>query len=232
MTEPMAHGSPFTCTFCRGVSAGPPRVLGRSARLACEPCHSALLNLSICWVCGEMIVRGDECVSLGWCFWHRACYGCLLCGCRRVCSGVPPSDVDDNGSSSLGREVAEAPLCAMCVIDVEADGMDEQSMMQKGLRRISLVDGGVTRRRWLSKLRHGKADNKVKRVLSDARLELTAVETQRRRDEASSAALCPESTAVTTIWVDIHDPVNGSSFIPAPLKPVPPFMSPPAVERR
>lgn len=147
-TIPMANSDPFTCTFCRGTSTGRPRVLGRSARLACEACHSALLNLSICWVCGEMIVRGDECVSLGWCFWHRACYGCLLCGCRRLCSGVP---VAGDGST----EVSEPPLCAMCVVDVEADGMDELSMVQRGLRRISLIDGGVTRRRWLSRLRHG-----------------------------------------------------------------------------
>ncbi|PHH69739.1 hypothetical protein CDD80_6526 [Ophiocordyceps camponoti-rufipedis] len=186
-TISMANSDPFTCTFCRGTSAGRPRVLGRSARLACEACHSALLNLSICWVCGEMIVRGDECVSLGWCFWHRACYGCLLCGCRRLCSGVPVA-----GDGSI--EVAEPPLCAMCVVDVEADGLDELSMVQRGLR-------------------HGKG----------------------RRDEGSSAvqgaaaggATMPTtttSTTSTTIWVDIHDPVNGSSFTPGPLKPVPPFM--------
>lgn len=39
-----------------------------------------MLDLSICWVCGECIVRGDEVVSLGWCFWHRGCFGCLVCG--------------------------------------------------------------------------------------------------------------------------------------------------------
>jgi hypothetical protein len=27
-------------------------------------------------------VRGDEVVSLGWCFWHAGCFGCLICGKR------------------------------------------------------------------------------------------------------------------------------------------------------
>lgn len=53
-------------------------------RAACNPCYRAIIDLSIYWVCGEVVLRGEECVSLGWCFWHRACYGCLLCGSRRV----------------------------------------------------------------------------------------------------------------------------------------------------
>ena len=64
--------SPFTCTFCWCTSRGPALVLGsiRSSapRLACGPCHAAVLNLAVCWVCGELVCRGDECVSLGWCF--------------------------------------------------------------------------------------------------------------------------------------------------------------------
>ncbi|KAI5924903.1 hypothetical protein F4810DRAFT_661920 [Camillea tinctor] len=39
----------FTCTFCWHVSSGPPRVLGRrSARLACDRCYTALLDLAVC----------------------------------------------------------------------------------------------------------------------------------------------------------------------------------------
>ncbi|UNI14011.1 hypothetical protein JDV02_000695 [Purpureocillium takamizusanense] len=40
--------SVFTCTFCFALSAGPPRVLGRSARLVCAECYVAVLDLSIC----------------------------------------------------------------------------------------------------------------------------------------------------------------------------------------
>lgn len=38
----------FTCTFCWHLSADAPHVLGRAARLACGPCHAALIALAIC----------------------------------------------------------------------------------------------------------------------------------------------------------------------------------------
>ncbi|GKT53361.1 mediator of RNA polymerase II transcription [Colletotrichum tofieldiae] len=56
---------PFTCTFCYQPSDDPPHVVGHEARLTCSPCHAALIDLAICWVCGEIVYRGDECVSLG-----------------------------------------------------------------------------------------------------------------------------------------------------------------------
>ncbi len=150
-------------------------MLGRSARLACEACHRALLELAICWVCGEIVVRGEECVSLGWCFWHRACYGCLFCGSRLLAQGVrvvdlykdsgtPVENKDKNGSQRrrgekdtpresslhLGKplKVEVVPLCANCVVEVELDKLDARSVLQRGLRRIDKVDGGLTRRRW------------------------------------------------------------------------------------
>lgn len=153
MKTPETHNL-FTCTFCYHLSAGPPHVLGRSARLACAPCHAALLDLSICWVCGELVFRGDECVSLGWCFWHRACYGCLLCGSHVVYKGVPgPALFKDKASGVKKRcggvrEVTEVPLCVVCVVEAEVDGLEEEAVVQRGLRRVDKVDGGVTRKRW------------------------------------------------------------------------------------
>ena len=39
-------------------------------------------------------MRGDEVVSLGWCFWHRVCFGCLVCGSAlSVPKGVDGSGV-------------------------------------------------------------------------------------------------------------------------------------------
>jgi hypothetical protein len=55
----------FTCTFCWHLSDGTPHAIGRAARLTCDACYSAILDLAICWVCGEVVFRGDECVSLG-----------------------------------------------------------------------------------------------------------------------------------------------------------------------
>ena len=46
------------------------------------------------------------------------------------------------------REVIEPPLCAVCVVECEVDGLDRGAVLQRGLRRIDRVDGGLTRRRW------------------------------------------------------------------------------------
>lgn len=47
-----------------------------------------------------------------------------------------------------GREVLEAPLCAACVVEVEDDGVGEEEVVRRALRRVDRVDFGVTRRRW------------------------------------------------------------------------------------
>merc|ERR1712225_156867 len=70
----------------------------------CTLCWRAVLDLSICWVCGECIVRGDEVVSLGWCFWHRGCFGCLLCGTRLDV----PARITSSVCSESGRRESDA----------------------------------------------------------------------------------------------------------------------------
>jgi hypothetical protein len=101
---PMAEPS-FLCTFCWTPQFRPakPRVLGREARIACETCWRSVLDISICWVCGEIVVRGEEVVSLGWCFWHRGCFGCLICGT----SLDPPIEVEVEEDSD-GRGDADS----------------------------------------------------------------------------------------------------------------------------
>lgn len=42
----------------------------------------------------------------------------------------------------------EAPLCAVCVVEAEVDGVSEDAVMRRGLRRVDRMDGGVTRKRW------------------------------------------------------------------------------------
>ena len=53
------------------------------------------------------------------------------------------------GSSS--REVHEVPLCAACVVETELDGLGEETIVQRGLRRVERLDGGVTRKRYEEK---------------------------------------------------------------------------------
>ncbi|TPX13800.1 uncharacterized protein E0L32_005744 [Thyridium curvatum] len=180
---------PFVCTFCHRVSADRPHALGRSARLACGPCRDAVLDLAICWVCGEVVYRGSECVSLGWCFWHAACYGCLFCGAKRVVRGASVGEVyrrrrprsgvqgdEDEGAGGGGkrREVGEVPLCGYCAAGVEEQGLDGDGVVRKGLERVDAADGGLSRMRWevLEKEKgRGKKDEREKKNESEKKTE-------------------------------------------------------------
>ncbi|APA10412.1 hypothetical protein SS1G_07101 [Sclerotinia sclerotiorum 1980 UF-70] len=166
----------FICTICWSPHHAPskPRVLGRSSRIVCHQCWRAVLDLSICWVCGECIVRGDEVVSLGWCFWHRGCFGCLLCGVRlgeaflRDCEseserGVEFGDGNRNGNGSetgdgsarKGTELDKIPLCECCETETKIKGYGEKKVLERGLENVTKSDGGLTRSR-LEKLDEDK----------------------------------------------------------------------------
>ncbi|RSL56486.1 hypothetical protein CEP54_008781 [Fusarium duplospermum] len=177
----------FTCTFCFHLSNGPPHVIGRSARLACSPCHAALLDLAICW---------DE---------------------ETAEEGI-------KGSDCGGREVTEAPLCAACVVEVEVDDVREESVVVKrGLRRVERLDGGVTRRRW-----EAKGDEKNGANQPPPTGEMSQKTGRDRVDsegnKASNMSVNLVDPSESVIWVDIFDPINGPSFKPSPLKPIPLFM--------
>ena len=51
-------------------------------RTVCKDCWIWVYNIAICWTCGEIVVRDEERVGFGWCWWHWACLGCLLCKVR------------------------------------------------------------------------------------------------------------------------------------------------------
>ncbi|ESZ98061.1 hypothetical protein SBOR_1592 [Sclerotinia borealis F-4128] len=151
----------FICTICWSPQHPPaaPRVLGRSSRIVCHQCWRAVLDLSICWVCGECIVRGDEVVSLGWCFWHRACFGCLLCGVslgegvlkdfEREGDGDGEGDEGDEGSDGgnarKGTELDKIPLCEWCETETKIKGFGEKKVLERGLENVTKSDGGLTR---------------------------------------------------------------------------------------
>ncbi|KAK7970308.1 hypothetical protein PG988_009381 [Apiospora saccharicola] len=134
-----SHPHLFTCTFCWHLSRGPPHVLGRAARLTCEACYDAIIDLAICWVCGEIVCRGDD---------------------RRVTQGTRIEELflhDDEGSDGddgqegwdiwdvehfKAKEILDVPLCANCVNEVEMDSLDRKTVMRKALRRTDKIDGG------------------------------------------------------------------------------------------
>ena len=45
----------------------------------CHRCWIRIYDLSLCWICGDIVHRGEERVGFGWCWWHWGCLGCLFC---------------------------------------------------------------------------------------------------------------------------------------------------------
>ncbi|KAK3332538.1 hypothetical protein B0T19DRAFT_398296 [Cercophora scortea] len=196
-------------------------------------------------VCGEVVVRGDECVSLGWCFWHRACYGCLLCGSRLVVRGVKARDLFESRSGggdggkegdvvemaagTSAREIEEVPLCANCMVEVDVDGLDEMSVVQKGLRRLEKVDGGLSRKRW-----EGMRESEIAAGKRNIHLHKRDNVRSGRGDGADSSPAdtlddgggYPASLDSMPVYVSILDPIGRPAFRPSPTKPIPEFMHP------
>ncbi|KAK1721498.1 hypothetical protein BDP67DRAFT_454429 [Colletotrichum lupini] len=210
--------TPFTCTFCFQPSDGPPHVIGREARLSCSPCYGALIDLAICWVCGEIVYRGDDCL---------------------IYRGVPVLDLFDDGlvaaidgRSMAGRiagtegkgnmkEVEVVPLCAACCV-----GTEGEDVVQKGLRRVERVDGGLGRARWgAGETRAGQ----LRRAPASIR-SLSPDSSSFRRigdgshDESRGYLATPPGDS--TIYVSINDPIGQPAFKPSPTKPIPIWMQP------
>jgi len=197
----------FTCTFCWHISSTTPRVIGRSARLACEACYNALLGLSVCWACGEVVVRGDDCVSLDWCFWHKSCYGCLICGNRLVVRGVTVKEVfsdetDEEGTSGEAKEIDEIPLCAHCYVEVGLEEVGPRTVVNEALRRMDYRDGGLSRKRY-----------EDGRQVQDDALQ------PERVSSLQDGGIGP-APLDATIYISIRDP-TAPAFKPSPTKPLP-----------
>lgn len=58
-------------------------------KVFCHKCWVWIYNLSICWACGETVVRGEEKVSYRWFWWHWACVCCMICRVGQLqCSSI------------------------------------------------------------------------------------------------------------------------------------------------
>lgn len=122
-------------------------------------------------------MRGDEVVSLGWCFWHRGCFGCLVCGTRLDVPGTAAGDRCGRGSQRVvgnaedkgewgkwgkwdGSEdegsMLERTRCIgveleeipLCgVCGVETAGESTDRVLERGLETVTKFDGGLSRDR-------------------------------------------------------------------------------------
>ncbi|KAF7948970.1 hypothetical protein EAE96_008148 [Botrytis aclada] len=203
----------FVCTICWSPQYLPstPRVLGRSSRIVCHQCWRAVLDLSICWVCGECIVRGDEVVSLGWCFWHRGCFGCLLCGVRlgekvlRECESecengrgrYGNTGEDGCGDRGRGTELDKIPLCEWCETETKIKGYGEKKVLERGLENVTKSDGGLTRCR-LEKLDEDKGlGGKSNINLNGKKDVVDGLDGEEREEPGSSLPLSSSSISPT-----------------------------------
>ena len=50
----------------------------------CHRCWIRIYDLSVCWICGDIVHRSEERVGFGWCWWHWGCLGCLFCRVRSL----------------------------------------------------------------------------------------------------------------------------------------------------
>lgn len=106
-------------------------------------------------MCGEIVTRGEEVVSFGWCFWHRGCFGCLLCGALLTPPGIEDGmelEKEDEHSQwpkptrgYRGVELESIPLCSWC--DNTTEEMPEKDVLQSGIKNVTKMDNGWTRER-------------------------------------------------------------------------------------
>jgi hypothetical protein len=142
------------------------------------------------------------------------------------------------GTGGRTKEIVEIPLCANCVVETETD--DQQTLVQKALRRIDKSDGGLSRNRWQAmegaagrsgQGRTRRATGTISRVVGDAghprpyisRLAADGVGDEPGHDGGNYCNVPPDST----IYVSIHDPLGLPAFKPSPTKPIPRWMQPP-----
>lgn len=110
-------------------------------------------------------------MSLGWCFWHRGCFGCLVCGTKLdvpatvaggICSEDEGNDAEkeeklgkwdgsEDGAGAgvtqsarcIGVELEDIPMCTVC--EVETAGESPDRVLERGLDTVTKSDGGLSR---------------------------------------------------------------------------------------
>ncbi|KAK6081614.1 hypothetical protein SCUP515_02861 [Seiridium cupressi] len=207
------HHDLFTCTFCYHLARGPPRVLGRSIRLACESCYNSVLDLAACWVCSEVVYRGEE----------RIVRGPLL---KEVFSDGEDERSENamregsyavSGTGRKAKEIDTIPLCANCVVDTEDD---KQSTVERGDAVLNRVSPGKVHRA-AGRITRGAEGLAAHQLPCTSRLATDGVADD---GEYSSCCVIPLDS---TIYVNISDPVSLPAFKPSSTKPIPRWMQPP-----
>ncbi|KAF2966326.1 hypothetical protein GQX73_g7272 [Xylaria multiplex] len=250
-TMPHRH-TLFTCTFCWNLSRGPPHVLGREARLTCDRCLRGLTDLAVCWVCGEVVCRGDE---------------CAVVTAPEVRELFEEEGWDGDGVETemeTGRHIFEVPMCVNCAVACEND--DRDALTKRALRRIDVADAGLSRLRWKIQGRNEDANRAPGSITArqsllggDSSMDLVSPSPDispapspagsscsvderrgkgngeegdgtiarlhyRRSTDPRFAELECLVPQHAALYVSIFDPINAPAFKPSPAKPLPSWM--------
>ncbi|KAH6654245.1 hypothetical protein BKA67DRAFT_645999 [Truncatella angustata] len=138
------------------------------------------------------------------------------------------------------KEIEEIPMCANCAIGTEDD--DQDTVVQKALRRIDIADGGLSRNRWergndkttiAGTRKFRRASSKVTRHNGEATAlpaplahGSSRLATDGAIDHSEDGGYCAVPLD-STIYVDVNDPTGLPAFKPSPTKPIPQRMQPP-----
>ncbi|KAK4179019.1 hypothetical protein QBC36DRAFT_365304 [Triangularia setosa] len=157
-----------------------------------------------------MVFRGEDCVSLGWCFWHKELF---------------EEDGTGDGGESKAKEVDTVPMCINCLVDVqyqqgmvEGKQVNEAEVVKKALRKVERAEGGtgLAIGRW-EELRRGSNEKKI-------HLQRRINRNGARSDFADSEG--DKGAGQATIYVSLSDPLGEISFRPSPTKGIPSFLQP------
>jgi hypothetical protein len=176
----------------------------------------------------------------------------MFCGSRKIAQGTRVEEVfhedEDEGDNvstlqdepggGKARDIMEVPQCANCMVEVELDSLDQDTVVQKALRRVDKADGGLTRLRWerregiISRSAHGKMQRVPGQIMTAPGEHVGGSRLHSSRlvvdgayedswDEARRACIVPLES---TIYVSILDPMGELAFKPNPTKPIPQWM--------
>ncbi|KAL5354781.1 hypothetical protein ACLOAV_000871 [Pseudogymnoascus australis] len=207
----------FICTFC-WVPQYPPnplKTLGAESRICCLRFWEQILDLAICWVCGEVVVRCEEADGgLGKARWERL--------------------MKSNGGRFISRALPGA-----CEVQVEAEA---RSARKPDLGAIvspeEEMDFKLEESRTVTVIHHhedSRSNGDLFRTAThihhheDSRLNHTSIGESLPQTITTAESFSyngdPGSPASPSpVYITITDPINGPSFKPSSTKPIPRWM--------
>ncbi|KAJ8111329.1 hypothetical protein ONZ43_g5647 [Nemania bipapillata] len=200
---------PFTCTFCwHIIPKGRPFVLGPAARLTCDTCFRAIMNLAICWVCGELVFHADE-------FCENNDKDTLL---KKAVSRIDSTD----GGLSRQRWMALKNIFTAPTRQTQLGGDSSMDMPASPASPDIPIPTPIP----LTTIK--KEDEDGDKAGAEGRDEnetqtIAKLHYRRSKDPKFAELECvvPLDSA---IYVSILDPMNSPAFRPCPAKPLPEWM--------